>query len=245
MSPNRRTTTAPAGFTLMEILVVMALLTLLLGMTIPYVGGVLGVQVRSAARQLAGTIRYTFDEAVLESSNFRIVFNLDRHAYTVERCSGTSTAILYRSAEERERGEERLAEKLRRLEDYAQSRSGMGGLPLADTLLQSCSQSQDPNLAPVILEEPLTLLGVWTPQYPDVMRGDPDGPPDDPAEDQIVVVNFLKGGYVERAFIYLSDGGDDIYTLEIEPLTGMVNMYNGEYEIPREYWQNARGRRWM
>ncbi len=230
-------TSPRTGFTLMEMLVVMALLALVLGMTIPYVGGVLGVQVRSAARQLAGTIRYTFDEAVLKSSNFRIVFNLDRHAYTVEQCSGTSTAILYRNAEERERGEELLEEKLRRLEDYAQSRSGMGALPISDSLLQSCSQAQDPNLAPVVLEEPLTLLGVWTPQYPAVMRGDPEGPPENPEDDQIVVVNFLKGGYAERAFIYLSDGGDDIYTLEIEPLTGMVTMYDGEYEVPQEYWQ--------
>ena len=228
----------------MEILVVMALLTLMLGMAIPYVGGVLGVEVRSAARKLAGTMRYTFDEAVLKSSNFRLVLNLDRHAYVVEQCSGNSTAILYRNAEERARGEELLAEKLRRLEDYAHSRSGLASLPLADSLLQSCSQSQDPNLAPVELEEPLTLLGAWTPQYPDIMRGNPDGPPDDPEDDQIVVVNFLKGGYVERAFIYLSDGGDDIYTLEVEPLTGMVNIYNGEYEIPQEYWQDARGRTW-
>lgn len=226
-----------SGFTLMEMLVVLVLMAAIIGLAMPYVGGVLGVEVKSAARKLAGTVRYVFDESVLKSSNFRIVFDLDRHAYSVEQCPGKSAAILYRNAEERETGEEALQEKLRRMEDYARSGSEKGVLPLSDTLLQSCSQSQDANLAPVAFEEPLTLLGVWTPQYPAVMRGDPEGPPESPDDDLIVVVNFLKGGYAERAYIYLSDGGDDIYTLEIEPLTGQVTMYDGEYEVPQEYWR--------
>ncbi len=222
------------GFTLMELIVAMALLVVLVATAVPYVAGVLGVQVKGAARQLAGTMRYLFDESVIRSANYRLVFNLDRHSYFVELCPGGS-AILYRSADERERSEEQLEELRRRMEDYASAPGGR--IPLADTTLQSCSRVDESDLEPVVLQEPITLLGVWTAQYDSVVRGDPDGPPDDPEDDRIAVVNFIKGGYAERAYVYLSDGGDDIYTLELEPLTGEVILHEGEYEVPREYWR--------
>jgi general secretion pathway protein H len=226
---------AQAGFTLMEVVVVMVLFAMMALMAAPYVNSALGVEVKSEARKLAGTMRYLFDEASIQGANYRIVFNLDRHAYLVEKCPGPSSAILYRSFEERRRGEEAEAERIRQQEDYAKSSSA--AVPLADTALSSCAQSTDPELIPVTLKDPITLLGVWTAQYPAVVRGNPGGPPEDPTQDTIAVVNFLKGGYAERAFIYLSDGGDDIYTLELEPLTGHVILHEGEYDVPREYWR--------
>lgn len=231
-----RTRSAQAGFTLMEIIVAMVLIGVLAAMAAPYVSGALGLQVKGEARKLAGKMRYLFDEASIRNSNFRVVFNLDRHAYTVEQCPGASAAVLYRSAEERRVGEELAEEQRRQQEDYARS-SSQSLVPLADSTLQSCTQAQDQELQPVTFEEPMTLLGVWTAQYPALVRGNPNGPPEDPTEDTIAVVNFLKGGYAERAFIYMSDGGDDIYTLELEPLTGNVILHDGEYEVPRDLWR--------
>jgi len=223
-----------SGFTLMELVVAMLLMVMLITVTVPFISSALGMKVRSSARQLAGTLRYVFDESVLQSSNYRVVFNLDRHTYQVEKCPGNS-AILFRNADDRRLGEEQLADRIKRMEESA--RNGALKSPLADSALQSCTTSSDPQLIPVQLEEPVTLLGVWTPQYPEVMRGNPDGPPEDPAEEMVAVVNFVKGGHAERAYIYLSDGGDDVYTLELEPLTGLVNLFDGELEVPRDFWR--------
>jgi len=220
----------------MELVVAMTLMAMLIGLAAPYVGNVLGVQVKSKARQLAGTMRYVFDEAIIQSSNYRIVFNLDKHSYTVEQCPGPS-AVLYQNAEARLNAEEAQAEKQRRLE--SSSRGSADTVPLADASLQSCKATTDPQLESVVFEEPVTLLGVWTAQYPSVVRGNPNGPSEDAGDDQIAVVNFIKGGYAERAYVYLSDGAEDgdIYTLELEPLTGQVILHEGEVEVPREYWR--------
>lgn len=228
-----------AGFTLMEIIVAMVLMVALISIAAPYVNSALGVQVKGSARELAGTLRFLYDEAGIRNTNFRVVFNLDRHGYKIEQCDLSSEdvfggALLFKNADERERGLELLAERQRQLEDYASS----GSAPIEQDPLQRCkSVSGDERLKDVTFEEPVTLLGVWTPQYKGVMRGNPDGPSEHPEDDLLVDLYFLKGGYAERAYIYLSDGGEEIYTLELEPLTGRVTLYDGELEVPREYWR--------
>lgn len=222
----------------MEIIVAIVLVLALTSIAMPYVSSALGVQVKSAARQLAGTMRFVYDEAGVKNTNFRIVFNLDRHGYKVEQCDVAADdqfggAILFHSAEEREKGLEALAEKQRKLEDYASA----GSAPPDPDPLQRCKTYTSEQVSDVTFEDPVTLLGVWTPQYSGVMRGNPSGPPDKPEDDLLVDVYFLKGGYAERAYIYLSDGGSEIYTLELEPLTGKVNLFDGEVEVPREFWR--------
>lgn len=234
----KRSRPASAGFTLMEIIVAMVLLTALVAIATPFVSNALGAQVKSKARQLAGTMRYLYDEAGVKSTNFRLVLNLDRHSYKVEQCDASPEdffggALLFKNAQDREKGLELLAERQRQLEDYASA----GSAPPEPDPTQRCKPSQDERLAEVTFEEPVTLLGVWTPQYAQVMRGNPDGPSENPEDDLLVDIYFLKGGYAERAYVYLSDGGEEIYTLELEPLTGRVSLYDGEKEVPREFWR--------
>lgn len=231
--------TGSAGFTLIELVAVMTLLALVSALATPYISSALGVQVKSTARQLAGTMKYVFDEAAIRNVNLRLVFNLDRHGYKVEEC-GTSdqdffgAPLLYHSAEDKQRGQDAMDEAARRAQDYASSGSAP---PPPQDPLQSCKPVNDVRVSEVTFEEPLTLLGVWTPQYKAILRGHPDGPSEDPSEDTLAEVYFLKGGYAERVFIYLSDGGEDIYTLELEPLTGRVTLHDGEKEVPSEYWR--------
>lgn len=239
LAPDIRSRRAgQSGFTLMEIIVAMVLVLALVSIAMPYVGSALGVQVKSTARQLAGTMRFLYDEAGIKSTNFRMVFNLDRHSYKIEQCDASAddqlgSPLLYHSADEREKGLEALAEKQRRMEDYATA----GSAPVDPDPLQRCKAYSTEQVSEMTFEEPVTLLGIWTPQYKGVMRGNPDGPPEKPEDDLTVDVYFLKGGYAERAYIYLSDGGEEVYTLELEPLTGKVNLYDGEVEVPREFWR--------
>ena len=43
-------------------------------------------------------------------------------------------------------------------------------------------------------------------------------------------VYFFPGGQTEHAFVYLTDSGDNAYTLEIHPLTGRAVVHRGELE---------------
>lgn len=76
------------GFTLIEILVVLAIVGLVLGLAIPKVQELSGVELRSATRRLAGAARYAADQAAVHKTPFRIRFDVPGRTYRVELAQG-------------------------------------------------------------------------------------------------------------------------------------------------------------
>lgn len=76
------------GFTLVEVLVVLAIVGLVLGLALPKLGEMSGAELRSAARRLAGAARYAADQAAVRKSPHRIRFDFERRAYQVEVAEG-------------------------------------------------------------------------------------------------------------------------------------------------------------
>ncbi len=75
---------ARRGTTLIEIIVVLALAALMMAVAIPTLSTVLGVDKRKASRQLAATMRWTYEEATIRNQPMRIAYDLDHNAYWVE-----------------------------------------------------------------------------------------------------------------------------------------------------------------
>lgn len=222
---------------LMEVMVAMALLVAMVGLAVPYLGSLMGVDVRENARKLGSTLQYLFDQAAMTGHTYRVVFNVDRHAWWVEVNDSDKEALIYHSPREREDGQIERAELLAEMEKARErgiASAAAQSMPLADTVLETFTQVEDEQVRRVQLPDTVYLAGVWTPQYADVQRPEPE-PPEDEADDRIAYVHLFPGGYAERAFIYLSDGDEDFYTLEVEPLTGRVIVHNEEVEVPREY----------
>jgi prepilin-type N-terminal cleavage/methylation domain-containing protein len=76
--------TRKAGFTLVEIVVVMALVSLFMVLSIPLFGNVGTSSLDSSARRLSGTIKYLFNESAMSGREYRLIYDLDHGIYRAQ-----------------------------------------------------------------------------------------------------------------------------------------------------------------
>lgn len=72
-----------AGFTLIEIGLVILIITIMLGMTLPRLRDTEHAKLVSQTRQLAVLFRYLREEAILRGRIYRLTFDLDQQGYAV------------------------------------------------------------------------------------------------------------------------------------------------------------------
>ncbi len=77
-------TRADAGFTLLELLVVLLVIVLVTGVFTTTIGGGFGVHLRNASRTLAAELEYVGQRAITTGQTQRMVIDLDRQLYRVE-----------------------------------------------------------------------------------------------------------------------------------------------------------------
>src|SRR5215470_10690970 len=79
--PTRRTQHAllSAGFTVLELTVVLFIVGLLLTIVIPHLGNTSNARLDATARRLAATVRYLSGEAALHNRPYRLNYDLDKH----------------------------------------------------------------------------------------------------------------------------------------------------------------------
>ena len=74
-----------SGFTLIELSVALLLVVLLLSIAIPRLGEYADVELKSAVKMLATTMRYLHNEASLRKTFYRLVYDLDHQRYYIEQ----------------------------------------------------------------------------------------------------------------------------------------------------------------
>jgi prepilin-type N-terminal cleavage/methylation domain-containing protein len=94
-APGRRRRGAPAGFTLLELAIVIFIMALMFTIAIPYLGSYRTAQLKSTSRLLAGRATYLFDEAETHKVVLRLVFDLDHQAYAVTRLDPYSPSPVF------------------------------------------------------------------------------------------------------------------------------------------------------
>ena len=75
-----------AGFTLLELLVVVSLLALTVTLVVPRFQDLTGERLRASTRMLAGSVRYVHAEAATTQQIYRIEIDLEESSFWVSRC---------------------------------------------------------------------------------------------------------------------------------------------------------------
>ncbi len=101
------------GLTLIEVVVVLALVGVLLLAAVPSMRAVTGVDLKSASRELAASMRYVYDEASVRNVVMRVAYDLDNRTWWVE--AADSDVRIFASRKEREAFDEFM--KLKKISD--------------------------------------------------------------------------------------------------------------------------------
>ncbi len=70
-----------AGFTLLELAVVLFIIGVFSALVVPLFGGLGRDELKTTARRLAGTTKYLYNEAALSGRPYRLVFDLDAGSF--------------------------------------------------------------------------------------------------------------------------------------------------------------------
>lgn len=222
------------GFTLLELLVVMALLALVMAASVRGLRSMARSDLRASAGKIAGAMRYLFDRASTTGRVHRLVLDLSGKRYWAE--VSDDRYYLPRELEDeasRERGRaeleiEREQENERRANLRTDGRGAaydLSGYTPQEFKPKRARFSAFKDVGAKVFELPrgVRLMGVYTPRLAE------------PVAEGQEYVYFFPLGQTEAAIVHLSDeGGETIYSLVAHPLTGRVRIERGYVAPPIE-----------
>lgn len=241
-SGNRRASSY--GMTIIEVMVVVAVVGLLAGGLIMGLGAGRTAQVMRATNQLAGTVRFAFDKARVTGTYYRLHLDFEKGSFTLqsadERMYMPSTD---RDGSIREYDEDEEEDKIERDEKAAESYYSsiqsrmMGVLEGQETDPYAVTAEKVPRRRPPLFssfdgEGSLSGLGE-TIVIPDGVEIVSVRTEHDPAEitEKEASLYFFPQGRTQLAHIQLrkkgSEDEEDGYTVIVEPLTGRVRVEGG------------------
>ena len=205
----------PRGFTLIEVLIVVAVIGVMALAAAPAVNSLTGANARSAASEIAGASRYLFDTAALRHQTCRLVIDIDGREWWAE----CTTAAPGSRRNQPVMGKDGAAE-----DDERELARGFSDEVDADKrkflARAKFAEFKDRQVQKRKLKGGAAFEKVWTP------RGR------DPQVKGKAYVYFFPQGQADRAQIPVADG-DNAYTVITQPLTGRARVVTGIPEVPR------------
>jgi general secretion pathway protein H len=223
-----------AGFTLIEIMVVMLIIGLMATLGVKGFRSITKSDLRAATAHMSGAIRYMFDRASITGKYHRLVIDLNDGQYWPEvsddKFYAPNQAETAGEQRKRENGEAEADEEQRKKADkqkslWASSSSSSSSTSFDMSKLEvgefrpkhaRFAAFKETALKPVRLKK-LRIRSVYTPRLTD------------PVTSGRAYLYFYPLGQTEPAIITLSDdSGENVYSLVVHPITGRVQIYNRE-----------------
>jgi prepilin-type N-terminal cleavage/methylation domain-containing protein len=225
------------GVTLLEMMVVMAILALAAGaLTIGYARLPQTALKREAVR-VASVLRSAYDRATASGAHHRVLLDLVEGSYMIERCEGR---VQVRKSRD-------LAEEAERLRTDAEKAAQLAETQSPDQLLQAMVADVGKKVGTTASCEPVsgplgkkqTLGGTPKVTFSKVHVAHLE----QPARAGRVTLNFFPLGTAERAVIVLGVGEEAHFSLAVHPLSGRIEMSQGEWRDVEELLrEDAEGR---
>lgn len=207
------------GLTLIELMVVIALLVGLMGAATYSLGIISQSEMKNEAMRLTSSMQYTWSRAAMNNAQYRMVFDLDEGSYRTEV---TDAPVIQKEDSEDESGEFISEEAREAQEKEQEEQSGpfqtkdkdpfnVDKKPTYETI-------EDSELKPHKLRAPLKFDRVIPCNR------------EEPITQGKAAIHFFPNGFQEPAIIVLSNGEESYYSLKTEPLTGRVKIYSKRLE---------------
>ena len=215
-----------AGYSIIELMVVLAIFGIVMGGAILGFWSLVRSELRSQSSKLAAAIRYSYDRALTTGSFYRLHFDLDAQTYRLERSETRVLIDTKESGLSRGRGKDR--DQLDK-EAADEEKRALAGLP--EELLPPQSprrprfaEYKDSTLPKVKLSR-IKVLDILLPREKE------------PYLSGHAYLHFFPDGHTERAVIHLgTDVSDDVqYTLWVHGLTGRVEIFPGRLPPPADF----------
>lgn len=200
----------------MEVLVVLTIVAGLLGIGVGVVSSLSAGNLKSSAMSVSSTMRYTYNQAGMNNTQYRVVLDLDQNSYHTE----IVRPAYFQVAPPTEEDSEFLTEEAIALEREKREKESLfdedEDNPFGVNRKVSYERVQDGIIEPKPLKEGIRIARVYT-AGGDVIN------------DGLAAINYFPTGWQDPVVIHLEDEDGEVFSLITEPLTGRVKLLSEEY----------------
>lgn len=201
------------GFTLIELIVVVAVMAVITVAVVTGVGNVRGASVQSETGKIAVAVRYLYNLTVLSGKVHRLVFDLDKRMYWGEEQTSDDPCQQFLLPGEGD--EDGIARKSKK----GKKKPGSGEEEEVK-LDGGFQETKSRLLAKYTLDPGISVAGVMTSHQ------------NEPLKKGTAYLYFFPNGTTENALIWVKGDGDaedddsDVMTVEVKALQGAAKLHN-------------------
>ncbi len=210
------------GFTLIELIVVIAIGSILVGSVTVAIANIRTADLKSATGMMAGAMRYMYNLAVINNRPYRLVIDMDESTFWGEELQTDDACARFLPegdpVAERSDREREAEEKGKEVEDLGPM--GLDPRRRASTAQGTYQATKDNLLSQRKLPTGILVTGVMTSNH------------EGPREGGRVAIHFFPGGYAEQAFVWLGkepepdEDAEALVTLSLDSLMGRVTRHS-------------------
>lgn len=203
------------GMTIIEMLVVIILIGLAAVGATWGLSAITGANLSSGALKFTSAARFAYNRSISQGTTVRLLIDLDNDTLSIEEAHGQVTLARVDDATrlELEEGEDGDA-----VDPWAAAQARMGDVLRPSFGASPFAAVDGEQFGPGPLAPGVTIERLIVPHEPE------------PRVDGHGAIYFFPGGQTEHAVVWIGDGSDQIYALELHPLTGRTRVYNYAYE---------------